>query len=61
MMNTAYPIEQSGSDSSGRESDSPGAVKDRIGLLRGRAPQNFEGGVSLPVVNLKNADKIQWA
>jgi hypothetical protein len=54
MMHTAYPIEQSGSDSYGEDSDSPGSVKDRIGLLRGRIPQHFEGGVSLPVVKVKD-------
>jgi len=56
MMNTAYPIEQSGTDSSGKDSVSPGTVKDRIGLLRDGVPRHFEGGVSLPVVNVKDAD-----
>ena len=57
MMKTAYPIEQSGSNSSGEDSGSRGTVKDRIGLLRESVPGHFEGGVSLPVVNVKDADK----
>ena len=57
MMNTAYPIEQSGSNSIGEDSDGHGTVKDRIGLLRGSVPQHFEGGVSLPVVSVNDADE----
>ena len=56
MMKTAYPIEQSGSNSSGEDSGSRGTVKDRIGLLRESVPRHFEGRVSLPVVNVKDAD-----
>ena len=56
MMNTAYPIEQSGTDSSGEDSVSPGTVKDRIDLLRESVPRHVEGGVSLPVVKVKDAD-----
>ena len=56
MMKTAYPIEQSGSNSSGEDSGSRGAVKDRIGLLRGTVPRHVEGRVSLPVVKDKDAD-----
>ena len=56
MMKAAYPIEQSGSNSSGEDSLSRGTVKDRIGLLRESVPRHFEGGVSLPVVNVKDAD-----
>jgi len=56
MMKTAYAIEQSGSNSSGEDSGSRGAVKDRIGLLRGTVPRHVEGRVSLPVVKDKDAD-----
>ena len=56
MMKTAYPIEQSGSNSSGEDFDSRGAVKDRIGLLRDGVPRHFERRVSLSVVNVKEAD-----
>ncbi len=56
MMNAAYPIEQFLSDSIAEGSDSHGTVKGRIGLLRGRVPQHFEGGVSLPVVNVNDAN-----
>ena len=56
MMKTAYPIEQSGSNSSGEDSGSRGTVKDRIGLLRDSVPRHVEGRVSLPVVKVKDAD-----
>jgi len=56
MMNTAYPIEQSGSNSSGRDSVSAGAVKETIGWLRDSVPCRFEGGVSLPVLKVKDVD-----
>ena len=56
MMNTAYPIEQSGTDSSEGDSDSSGTAQDRIGLLRDNVPRRFEGSVSLPVVKVKDAD-----
>jgi hypothetical protein len=49
-------VEKPGSNSSAEGSVSPGAVKDRIGLLRGSIPRRFEGGVSLPVVKVKAAD-----
>jgi hypothetical protein len=56
MMKTAYPIERSDSNPSGEDSGSRGRVKDRIGLLRDSVPRHFEGRVSLPVVNIKDAD-----
>ncbi len=56
MMKTAYPIEQSGSNSSGEDSGSRGRVKDRIGLLRNSVPRHVEGRVSFPVVNVKDED-----
>jgi hypothetical protein len=56
MMNTAYPIEQSGSNSSGRDSVSAGAVKETIGWLRDSVPCRFEGGVSLPAVKVNDVD-----
>ena len=43
MMKTAYPIEQSGSNSSGEDSRSRGTVKDRIGLLRDTVPRHLKG------------------
>jgi len=55
MMKTAYPIEQSGSNSSGEDALSRGTVKDRIGLLRDSVPRHFEGRVSFPAVNVKDA------
>lgn len=58
MMKTAYPTEQSGSNSSGEDPLSRGTVKDRIGLSRDSVPRHFEGRVSLPVVNVKDADKL---
>jgi hypothetical protein len=56
MMNTAYPIEQSGSNSSGRDSVSAGAVKETIGWLRDSVPCRFEGSVSLPAVKVNDVD-----
>jgi len=56
MMNTAYPIEQSGSNSSGEDSVSRGTVKDRIGLWQESVPRHFEGRISFPVVKVKDAD-----
>ena len=56
MMKTAYPIEQSGSNSSGEDSGSRGAIKNRIGLLRGTVPRHVEGRVSLSVVKDEDAD-----
>ena len=56
MMKTAYPIEQSGSNSSGEDSLSRGTVKDRIGLLRESVPRHFERRASLPVVKVNDAD-----
>jgi len=49
MMKTAYPIEQSGSNSSGEDSG-------RIGLLRDSVPRHVEGCVSFPVVKVNDAD-----
>ena len=56
VMKTAYPIEQSGSNSSGEDSVSRGTVNDRIGLLRESVPRHFGGRASLPVVKPKEAD-----
>ena len=49
MMKTAYPIEQSGSNSSGEDSG-------RLACYRGSVSRHFEGRVSFPVVNVKDAD-----
>jgi len=56
MMNTACPVEQSRTNTSGADSVSSGTVKDRTGLLRESAPRHFEGCVSLPVVEFIDAD-----
>jgi len=55
MMKTAYHNEQSGSNSSGEDSGSRRRVNDRIGLLRDSVTRHFEGRVSFPAVNVKDA------
>ena len=57
MMNTAYPIEQSRSDSAEEDSVSRSMVKDRIGSPRDSVLRRWEGGVSLRVVQAKDADE----
>ena len=56
MMNTAYPIEQSGANSYREDSVSSGIVRDRAGLFRESVPRQFERRISLPVVRVKGAD-----
>src|SRR5271166_5317598 len=60
MMNTAYPIEQSGTDSSGEDSVSPGTAKDRIGLLRDGVPRHLEKGRIAPGSESQRRGRTQW-